>query len=41
MLTILERLRADLAQACGRGEGEADRDEEEACVEHAQVDVNL
>merc|ERR1712115_203044 len=33
-----QRLRPDHAQACLRGEGQAGRDQEEACFQHAQVD---
>lgn len=37
-MCTVERLRPDPAQACRRGEGKAGRDEEEACVQHAQVE---
>ena len=35
---ITERVRPDHAQTCGGGEGQAAGDEEEACVQHEEVE---
>ena len=37
----IERVRSDHAQACGGAEGQAAGDEEEACVQHAQVEDGI